>query len=67
MIIMNNKQKTKKLKCAVASIGNLLLITFWLGFAGAFEKDNIDMLQFILATLLLSVISVSIIKICRRK
>ena len=64
--LRRTKQKRKELKQAITGISFMVLITFWIGLAGALEGSNINMGQFLLSTLLLAVIGSSVGAIFRR-
>lgn len=53
------------MKKTIFSLTGLGIVTFWIGLAGAFQNDNITIGQFLIATMLLGVISFSIYQICK--
>ena len=53
------------MKKTIFSLTGLGVVTFWIGLTGAFQNDNITIGQFLIATMLLGVISFSIYQICK--
>ena len=65
MIQYKYSKGEKKMKKTIFSLTGLGVVTFWIGLTGAFQNDNITIGQFLIATMLLGVISFSIYQICK--